>query len=79
MLQDLETNNIDSKDDEEDEAAVIDMFMELAKRDEVCYQFCSILFCQFRCVYWLLTQIYGQILNYRGLTYLFVTCTGANI
>ena len=47
MFQDLETNNIGSKDEEEDEAALIDMFMELARRDEVCYQFCSVLFCQF--------------------------------
>ena len=50
VFQDLETNNIGSKDEEEDEAALIDMFMELAKRDEVCYQFCSVLFCQFRCI-----------------------------
>jgi len=37
-LKDLETNNIGSKDEEEDEAALIDMFMELAKRDEIASQ-----------------------------------------
>ena len=35
LFQDLETNTIGSKDEEEDEVALIDMFMELARRDEV--------------------------------------------
>jgi len=37
-LKDLETNTIGSKDEEEDEVALIDMFMELARRDEVASQ-----------------------------------------
>ena len=35
LFQDLKTNTIGSKYEEEDEEALIDMFMELAKRDEV--------------------------------------------